>query len=115
MDDLKSLVDKDFSFFDSSVVLSRSNLDFGKLRHNFEMLGFDLKPFQKFRIRIDKELVGWRHGVAHGNDPDLSSVDLEHHVKFAQDLLLLLADNFQENIVLKCSNKFNASVDHSTV
>jgi hypothetical protein len=62
------------------------------------VLNFDLTPFQRWRLRIDKELVGWRHSVAHGNDPDLSSMDLDRHIEFTQKLLLLLADTFQEGL-----------------
>jgi len=95
VDKLRGLLEDGFDEFDASVVSSRSNLNFEKLRHNFRVLGFDPTPFQRWRLRIDKELVGWRHSVAHGDDPDLSSVGLDHHIVFTQKLLLLLADVFQ--------------------
>ncbi|RQW71838.1 hypothetical protein EBB56_05320 [Halomonas sp. YLB-10] len=113
VDGLRATMDKGFSEFDANVVMSRSNLDFKKLKQNFDILGFDLVPFQKFRIRIDKELVGWRHSVAHGDDPDLSSVDLENHVQLTQDLLLLLSDSFQENIYSQCSDENTECAGHS--
>jgi hypothetical protein len=104
VDKLNSLLSEGFDGFDISVVSSRSNLDFEKLRHNFRVLGFDPTPFQRWRLHIDKELVGWRHSVAHGNDPDLSSVDLNHHIVFTQKMLLLLADVFQNEMIKKLEN-----------
>lgn len=99
VDKLRELLDDGFDEFDTSVVSSRSNLNFEKLRQNFRVLGFDPTPFQRWRLRIDKELVGWRHSVAHGDDPDLSSVGLDHHISFTQRLLLLLADVFQYEMI----------------
>ncbi|WP_110598517.1 MAE_28990/MAE_18760 family HEPN-like nuclease [Salinicola lusitanus] len=98
VDGLKSAIESGFDCFDESVVLSRSNLNFQKLRQNYDLLGFDLSPFQRFRIRIDKELVGWRHSIAHGDDPDLHTLDLENHIKLTQELLFLISNSFQENI-----------------
>lgn len=88
-----------FDSFNADVVKSRSNLDFAKLRSNYRILSFSIDPFQRKRIRLDKELVGWRHGIAHGDDPDLSTSDSRDHVQFTQELLLILADQFQEEIV----------------
>ncbi|MQM38898.1 hypothetical protein KBTX_02919 [wastewater metagenome] len=98
VDRLRDVLACDFARFDVAVVSSRSNLDFDKLRHNFRVLGFDIERFQKWRLRIDKELVGWRHSVAHGDNPDLSSLDMDKHVAFTQELLLALADVFQEAV-----------------
>ena len=92
---LSMLMKSGFKNFDSSVVVARSNLNFEKLRVNFRVLGFDISKYQMWRLRIDKELVGWRHSVAHGDSPDLSSVDLRQHIGLTQALLLLLADTFQ--------------------
>ncbi len=114
VNDLRSVIDRDFTEFDINVISSRSNLDFKKLRQNFEILGFDLGPFQRYRIRIDKELVGWRHSVAHGDEPDLLSVDLRHHIKLVQDLLLLLSDVFQQNILLRCSDELDSDGSYTT-
>lgn len=88
-----------FDSFNADVIKSRSNLNFEKLKSNYRILSFNLEPFQRKRIRLDKELVGWRHGIAHGDDPDLSTADSRDHIKFTQDLLLILADQFQEEIV----------------
>lgn len=98
---LKSLLNNDFSCFDSMAIKSRSNLNFETLSHNFNILGFDIAPFQRWRIKIDKELVGWRHSVAHGDEPDLSSIDLHRHVQFTQKMLLLLSDTFQNDLYHK--------------
>lgn len=88
-----------FDKFDRSIVMSRSNLDFEKLSANFGLLGFDISPFLRQRLRIDKELVGWRHGVAHGDPPDLSRVDAAGHIEFTSQLLLAIADCFQHAIL----------------
>jgi hypothetical protein len=50
---------------------------------------------QRFRIRLDKEVVGWRHSVAHGDPPDLSALAIADHVEFTANLLIILADRFQ--------------------
>lgn len=92
-----------FDTFNADVIKSRSNLDFGKLKSNYRILSFSIDPFQRKRIRLDKELVGWRHGIAHGDDPDLSNSDSQDHVRFTQELLLILADQFQEEIVKRSS------------
>jgi hypothetical protein len=88
-----------FDQFDRSVVMARSNLNFERLSSNFLLLSMNLSQFHPFRIRIDKELVGWRHAVAHGNPPDLSMIDVASHVDFASSLLLVISDCFQEAMV----------------
>ncbi|HEX8301611.1 MAE_28990/MAE_18760 family HEPN-like nuclease [Sphingomonas sp.] len=88
-----------FDNFDRSVVMARSNLDFDKLSSNFLLLALEIAPFQIRRLRIDKELVGWRHGVAHGDPPDLTAVDATSHIEFASELLLTVADSFQDAIL----------------
>lgn len=96
---LQGTLREDFIGFDHSVVASKSNLDFHKLTHNFRVLGFDIRRFQKWRLRIDRELVGWRHSVAHGDNPDLTNLYVKNHISFTQELLLALADIFQEEII----------------
>lgn len=96
---LSSRLTCEFKGFDRSVVSARSNLDFNKLSSNFVLLAFDLAPFQTSRLRIDKELVGWRHGVAHGDSPDLKTVDVISHIDFASQLLLTVADTFQHAVL----------------
>lgn len=88
-----------FDNFDRSVVMARSNLDFGRLSSNFLLMNLEIAPFQVSRIRIDKELVGWRHGVAHGDPPDLTVVDATSHIDFASGLLLTVSDCFQNAIL----------------
>ena len=85
-----------FEAIDGSVIEARSNLNFARLRWNFAVLDFDLMPLQRFRIRMDRELVQWRHEVAHGDPPDLTALDINGHVEFAAALLITLADGFQE-------------------
>ncbi len=98
---LKTLINSDFSNFDKMAIRSRSNLNFETLDQNFKVLGFDISPFQRWRIKIDKELVGWRHSVAHGDEPDLTSIDLRRHIQFTQKMLLLIADTFQNDLFNK--------------
>ncbi len=88
-----------FDNFDRTVVMARSNLDFRKLSSNFLLLDLEITPFQVSRLKIDKELVGWRHGVAHGDPPDLTAVDVATHIEFASELLLTVADSFQQAIL----------------
>lgn len=95
IESLKERLICDFSGFDRSVVMARSNLDFAKLSENFTLLDLDIQPFQPKRIRLDKELVGWRHGVAHGDPPDLSAISVDDHISFTSNLLLSIADTFQ--------------------
>lgn len=95
----QQVIGSDFSKFDKEVVSSRSNLDFKKLKENFEILGFDHQPFLRWRLKIDNELVRWRHGVAHGDEPDLSTMDIKEHVGFTQHLLLMLSDVFQSEML----------------
>lgn len=96
---LKDRLDGGFEDFDRSVVMARSNLDFGTLSSNFILLALEITPFQVSRLRIDKELVGWRNGVAHGDPPDLREVDVTSHVNFASELLLTVAGSFQQAIL----------------
>lgn len=98
---LKLLLDSDFNEFDDMAIRSKSNLNFETLKQNFNILGFDINVFQPWRIKIDKELVGWRHSVAHGNEPDLSSIDLHRHIQFTQNMLLIIADTFQRDLLHK--------------
>jgi RiboL-PSP-HEPN len=93
--DLKARLECGFDVLDISVVEARSNLDYERLAHNFGILDFDVAALQRFRLRLDRELVGWRHGVAHGDPPDLSTLDVSNHVDFAGQLLIIIADCFQ--------------------
>uniref|UniRef100_B0SWQ2 RiboL-PSP-HEPN domain-containing protein n=1 Tax=Caulobacter sp. (strain K31) TaxID=366602 RepID=B0SWQ2_CAUSK len=101
VDALEHLVESSFETFDASVVSARSNLDFSKLKENFRILGFDISPFNKYRNRLNKELVGWRHSIAHGDVPDLSDLSIESHIILTNSLLLTLSDLFQERISLR--------------
>jgi hypothetical protein len=99
IDRLQHILTCDFKKFDRSVVMARSNLNFSKLSSNFSLLAIEIRPFETSRIRIDKELVGWRHGVAHGDPPDLTAVDVKSHIDFASQLLLTVSDSFQDAIL----------------
>ena len=88
-----------FDALDQRRIGSQSNLDFACLSYNYDILRFDLSSLQKHRIRLDKELVGWRNGVAHGGAPDLSALDVFNHVDFTSELLVSIADRFQHAIL----------------
>ena len=92
---LQSRIDCGFDAVDGKIVEARSNLDFARLSENYALLNFDLSAMQKIRNRLDKELVGWRHAVAHGDSPDLTTMDVEAHINFTSSLLILIADRFQ--------------------
>lgn len=95
VDRLRSRIDCGFEVVDSKTVEARSNLDFSRLAENYSLLSFDLSEMQRLRNRLDKELVGWRHAVAHGDSPDLSEMDASDHIDFTSNLLVLVADKFQ--------------------
>ncbi|MER9747999.1 MAE_28990/MAE_18760 family HEPN-like nuclease [Mesorhizobium sp. M0140] len=92
---LQARIDCGFDAVDGKLVEARSNLDFARLSENYGLLNFDLSTMQKVRNRLDKELVGWRHAVAHGDSPDLTTMDVEAHISFTSSLLILIADRFQ--------------------
>ena len=84
-----------FESFDKSVLKAKSSLDFDKLRQNFGVLDFEIESMQMYRNRIDKELVGWRHRVAHGDSPGLLTLDAARHISFVGDVMAIVADSFQ--------------------
>lgn len=88
-----------FDAVDTASVEARSNLDFARLSQNYLLLNFNLSSMQRLRNRLDKELVGWRHAVAHGDSPDLTTMDVNAHIDFASQLLMLVSDNFQYAIL----------------
>ena len=92
---LRERLNCEFDELDSTVVEARSNLNFSRLKQNYLLLNFDLTSMENSRNRIDKELVGWRHAVAHGDSPDLTTMDVSAHVEFVSKLLILVADHFQ--------------------
>ena len=92
---LQQQLNAGFDTFDEQLIRSRSNLDFDALTKNYELLGFDLQPFQRYRLRLDNEIVAWRHGVAHGRSPDLRELDVDRHVSCVIEMLALVADEFE--------------------
>jgi hypothetical protein len=96
---LQTRMECSFDVFDRSTIQARSNLDYERITQNYCLLNFELSPLQKYRIRLDKELVGWRHSVAHGDSPDLSTIDIANHVDFTVQLLGIVADCFQYAIL----------------
>ena len=96
---LQTRLNSGFDAFDSNVVMARSNLNYARLSENLTMLNFEFSEIQRSRIRLDKELVGWRHGVAHGTPPDLTAVNVSDHIDFASKLMLTVSDLFQNAIL----------------
>jgi len=92
---LEKYQDETFDVFDRTVVMSKSNLNFVRLREVFELLKFETAAFNRYRIKLEKNVVSWRHAVAHGTSPELEDFDAKSHVQLVLDLLLLLADRFQ--------------------
>ena len=95
VENLKVRLDCGFDALDATVVEARSNLDFTRLTQNYLLLNFDPTSIESSRNRLDKELVGWRHAVAHGDSPDLTAMDVSAHVEFVSKLLILVSDRFQ--------------------
>lgn len=93
---MKDILECGFEAFRADVIEARSNLNFEKLVGNCLIMNFDITGFQRHRIWIDKQLVKWRHEVAHGALPDLSGLDMAEHIDRASEVMLLLADRFQE-------------------
>ena len=102
VENLKTKIDCGFDAVDTTVVEARSNLNFARLSQNYALLSFDLSTMQRVRNRLDKELVGWRHAVAHGDSPDLTSMDVEAHIDFTSSLLVMIADRFQYAMLARC-------------
>lgn len=98
---LRGIIDCEYRMFKEDVVLSRSNLNFQTISGNYQILSFDLGDLQPHRLRLDRELVSWRHQVAHGDQPDLSKMDIAQHVELAATLLLLVADHFQQGMLTR--------------
>lgn len=92
---LRVQLDCGFDAVDTTFIEARSNLNFARLTQNYLLLNFDLTSMQKSRIRLNKELVGWRHAIAHGDSPDLTALDVAAHIDFAAQLLILVSDRFQ--------------------
>ena len=81
--------------FDRKLILPRSNLNFRRLRFIHEVIGSSIQPFQQYRLKIDKELVAWRHLVAHGEMFVLENALAENHTKLCEELMFLTKDSFE--------------------
>ncbi|MBB5721168.1 hypothetical protein FHS72_000775 [Loktanella ponticola] len=81
--------------FDRRVILPRSNLNFERLRFIHETIGADIQPFQRYRLKIDKELVAWRHLVAHGEMFTLENYLAVAHTNLCEELMFLTKDTFE--------------------
>jgi hypothetical protein len=92
---LKQLLTCDFTEFDRKAIKARSNLNWQRLTESFLLLDFDVSALQKHRNRLEVEVVGWRHGVAHGSAPSLGQLDADGHIRLVGDVMVLVADAFQ--------------------
>ena len=95
---LRARLECGFDKVDESHLKSHSNLNWKRLGYSYSILSFDLLSLQEYRLRLDRELVGWRHSVAHGEMPNLSNLDIANHVDFTSEILVTLADDFQYGI-----------------
>lgn len=96
---LRQRLDSEFDNIDEKFITPSSNLNYEQILYSYDLLGFDPSDLQKFRLRLDRQLVGWRNAVAHGDDPDLSTLDISDHVEFTSKLLMCVADSFQKAIL----------------
>ena len=88
-----------FDRFDRTCIKSRSNLNFETIRKNFNLLDVDCSGFERFRLKIDRELVGWRHSIAHGDEIDMSLVDIKTHADLTSELLILVSNLTQQKML----------------
>lgn len=98
LNEFRSQVGGTFSNFDRRIILPRSNLNFERLQFICATIGADVQPFQKHRLKIDKELVKWRHEVAHGELFILGEEYAESHTRLCEELLFLTKDVFEATI-----------------
>lgn len=96
---LETLVEATFSDVDKTHLGRRSIVNFERVRYGYNIFGFDLMELQQHRLRLDRELVAWRNGVAHGVAPDLSALDISRHVHFTRELLATVSDDFQNGML----------------
>lgn len=96
---LESLVESHFDGVDRKHLGRRSIVNFDRVRYGYSIFGLDLVPLQQYRLRLDKELVAWRNGVAHGEAPDLSRLDISRHVRFTSELLMVVSGDFQNGML----------------
>ena len=96
---MRTAVNDDLASFDRKVVLPRSNLNFERLKFIFTILDADISPFQTHRIKLDRELVAWRHQVAHGQMFVLNRDDVIAHSQFCEELMFLLKATFEKHLI----------------
>ena len=95
VDILQTKLECNFVEFDRKIAKAQSNLNFERLQVGFSLLGLDVSAFQRHRNRIDRELVGWRHSIAHGDTIDLSFMKADDHASFTSEMMLSVSDEFQ--------------------
>jgi len=96
---MRNRVDCFFDDFNLVSISARSNLNFDRVSEAYEIMNFDVSDLQPFRNKLDHELVGWRHAVAHGESPDLTALDVAQHVDFVSGLMNRISGHFQAAIV----------------
>lgn len=83
---------------DHSILKAASNLDFKRLRNCLKALDVDESRLLRYQNFIVHELVKWRHQVAHGDEPDLSTADLIAHSHRAEELLIIVLEIFSDRV-----------------
>ncbi|WP_374301170.1 MAE_28990/MAE_18760 family HEPN-like nuclease, partial [Paracoccus sp. (in: a-proteobacteria)] len=78
------------------LVGAASNLDFKRLAEVFSALGIRLGELAHHKTFIERQLVAWRHQVAHGDAPNLEGADLIRHSQTTESLLTILGDKFSD-------------------
>jgi hypothetical protein len=101
IEEFRRIIDCGYEDFDGEVVQARSNLNYSRLQENYAVLNFDIQRLQRYRLRIDHQIVSWRHQIAHGDQPDLSDLDIGKHIDLVAELLLVIADQFQEAMLTR--------------
>lgn len=84
----------DFTAVRPSAFKPRSNMNFERLLYCAETLRLDPAPFQRHRNQIDKEIVGWRHSIAHGDNPSIDMTAVAQHLSLVESLTALTKDAF---------------------
>lgn len=87
----------DFTAVGTEEIRPRSNFDFKRLTYCANYLNLSIDALQKYRNKIDAEVVGWRHSIAHGEAPDIDRTAVREHLQLVETLTGLVQDAFLDN------------------
>lgn len=88
----------DFTAVGVDEIRPRSNFDFKRLAFCASYLDLDIAPFQRYRNQIDLEIVGWRHSIAHGDNPQIDRSAIARHLTAVEELTSLIKDSFVDHV-----------------